>query len=147
MSPVTVEHMVNIAIFDMSALRFRPNASRTALAVLAPSGEHLAVIGILPDTPDDDAVFAVLDHALASARVRRSGTAIPVALYHPLTCELAVGANPTRIYTANKPVGLSPHGELGQIDADGIRTDQTLFAPVEPTFVTATRAWEASRTT
>jgi hypothetical protein len=137
--------MTDVLVLDMAGLRFRATEQRSALKVLAASGELLAVIDTLPATQSHHAAFAAMDAALATAQVRRDGKNCKIALYNPLTAQVVYRPVPSLVFSDEEPLVVPPGGVLARLEDDVLVIGERVLERVDPSFASATRAWAASR--
>ena len=128
---VTVHHM-NLLVLDLACLRFHRTGDE--LAVHAPDLGELARCRVAPGTSDREAVFQVLDEALAVARIPTSAGSIPVGLYNPLSAEIAIGAVPdTESFTDTEPITLAAYGTIAEYVDGVVHVDGRTLRPVTAT--------------
>lgn len=130
--------VTELLVIDMATLRFAWSASGEVLTVLTARDEPLASVRAetprsSPQPPDElpgelrdraaellrafddadnvrrEAVHRVLERACAGGYCHRGGKALRVALYNPMTGEVAVGS-PPRVFSAGEAVVLEADG-------------------------------------
>lgn len=132
-------------ILDLSTIRYRWNADHTAVRMFSPTRELLADLVLPAGTSDREAAFLCCEHALDKSRLRRfaqDGTAVRtrVALYNPLTGEVALGSTPDTIVYGGAVLETPAHGVLGTVSGEElVLEDATRLSRVESTFTSLTR--------
>lgn len=130
----------------MATARFRWSPDRRSLAVLAHSGELLAVVDVRDGWSEHEAALRALDAALMSGRVLRQGALCQVAWYNPATFEVAVGALPeTKAFSDGDMLSLDAHGLLAVLDDDKLTCEggRVLSECLYDSYAKLTRAYTA----
>jgi hypothetical protein len=141
-----VEH---ITVLDLTAVRFRWSPDHQSLAVLAPSGELLAVRDAHPAWSFREAALRALDEALTSARVLRfvrgELTPVRVGLYNPFSKTVAVDSLPhTRSFSDGDELSCPPAGVVFMLDgSELVSRSRTLRESRPESFAALTRLVEA----
>ena len=105
---------VEVVVVDLSEIDLS-TAHATMTAAVRSTGQHLAQVPVDRTRHLRATVAAVLDEALGSARLFRTGRWLPVAFYNPATARIALGPIPTGcVLWAGGPIALPPEGAVGQ---------------------------------
>lgn len=109
--PVTVEAVNHLVVVDMATCTFRKSPDLRSVALLAQSGELLAVVDDCGGKSHKALACQAFDTALASGRVTRDGVVCAIALYNPATREVAVGELPETVaYGDGERIAIPPRG-------------------------------------
>ena len=141
--------MEHITVLDLTAVRFRWSPDQKSLAVLAPSGELLAVRDAHPAWSFREAALRVLDEALTSARLLRyvegELTPVRVGLYNPFSKTVAVDSLPhTRSFSDGEDLSCPPAGVMFVLDGLELTSRSRTLCEARPeSFAALTRLVEA----
>lgn len=137
--------MERFCVFDLASVRFAMDESGF-ITVRAASGEVLASVAIDGDVDRRQSAFAACDAALASGTVlREDADGVPcvhrVALYNPLSGEVAVGPVPhTKVFRSGDVIVLSVNGTAVVLDGGELHSEQFVLSEVTPSAVVAARS-------
>lgn len=140
--------MEHITVLDLTAVRFRWSPDQQSLAVLAPSGELLAVRDAHPAWSFREAALRVLDEALTSARVLRyvdgELTPVRIGLYNPFSNAVAVESLPdTRSFSDGEALICPPSGLMFELTGDELQSRSRTLGESRPeSFAALTRLVE-----
>lgn len=144
-----MEGMEHVVVYDLATLRFRRSARKTSMSVIAASGEVLAVCDTSVADTNEDAAYAVCEHALSAGRVQRGEHLCRVALYNPYSAEISYLPAPESVVFGNEQgLALPVDGEVATVHEDsdgmwlalgGVRVGTKVL-----TVAGASRAWGAT---
>ena len=142
---------MDVIVFDMSQFRFvRQTPVSDAGSVLRVEAPHAGTLGVYPlveGVSDREAVFEALDDLLAHLEMPgRSGQWFKVALYNPLSCQIAFAPVPdTMVFTDQLPLDIPACGVTAVIEGDRMDVQGRLLSQLIPGMQSTQRALAAHR--
>lgn len=126
-------------VLDLAGLRYR--FAQSSLAVLAPSGELLAVLDLPSSWDRRTAAFHGCEQVLERGFLRRANRRLKVALYNPLSAQVALYATPhTQVFGDLAPLVLPAEGLLAGLDGEVLDVSGRALPRLEVTFAALTRS-------
>lgn len=144
---------MDLIVLDLSTLRYRWNAAKTALAATTALGEVVSVVDTAPGLDAREAAFLACDAALARGRLLRAAPEDPartrtyrLALYNPYSAETSVGAVPdTQVFCDRRPLALELGGSVAHLADGRLLVGGRILSPVEESLEALAASYQAHR--
>lgn len=134
-----------VLVIDLAVLRFEWGDARRSINAWTPARRLLATVAVAEGCSEREAVFNVLDAALAAPVVTEHGPA-QLGLYNPFSAQIALSPVPdTLSYSDRRPIVLDEEGSIAELHGDVLVLDGRELEALEPNLAEVERAFAAHR--